>query len=200
MPDTPILVPPTGRPGQAIRAILAQPHGAYTDLDVDTIVRAYWAQCVHVGVDPVMVVAQLIHETGYLSAWWAQRPRRNPAGIGVTGRSVSREMYEAYPARYPDRAWAWGEDGRRREGCSFGSWAGESVPAHVGRLLAYALPAGQGTAAQQALIGVALGVRALPERHRGAAPTWRGLNGRWAVPGTVYSDRIAAVAAAIRRG
>ena len=189
MPDSPIIAQSTGSPVQAVRYVLARPHGEYSDESVDTIVRAYWAQCAAVGVDPVMVVAQLIHETGGLAAWWAQRPRRNPAGIGVTGHSVSREAFEASPARYPDRSWAWGADGRRREGCSFGSWAGESVPAHVGRLLAYALPAGQGTIAQQALIAVALRARALPASYRGAAPTWRGLDGRWAVPGTVYSDR-----------
>jgi hypothetical protein len=191
MPDTPILVPPTGRPGQAIRAILAQPHGAYTDLDVDTIVRAYWAQCVHVGVDPVMLVAQMIHETGNLTSWWAQRPRRNPAGIGVTGRTAAVQ-----PSR---GAWAWNGDAWL-EGCSFASWAGESAPAHVGRVLAYALPIGQGTAAQQALIAQALAVRPLPPRYRGIAPTWKGLNGRWAVPGRSYAQRIAVVAAAIRRG
>ena len=191
MPDSPIIAQSTGRPGQAIRAILAQPHGAYTDLDVDTNVRAYWAQCVHVGVDPVMAVAQLIHETGCLSAWWAQRPRRNPAGIGVTGRTAP-----AAPAR---GAWAW--DGERwKEGVSFLSWADHAIPAHVGRVLAYALPAGQGTVAQRELIAQALAVRSLPVRYRGCAPTWEGLNGRWAVPGTTYAQRIAAVAAAMRRG
>jgi hypothetical protein len=128
------------------------------------------------------------------------RPDVTPTKIGVTGRSVSREMYEAYPARYPDRAWAWGEDGRRREGCSFASWVGDAVPAHVGRLLAYALPAGAGTDVQQALIAQALAVRPLPPRYRGIAPTWKGLNGRWAVPGRSYAQRIAVVAAAIRRG
>lgn len=138
-----------------------------------------------------MLVAQMIHETGCLTAWWAERPRRNPAGIGVTGRSAPAE-----PAR---GAWAW--DGERwKEGCSFLSWADHAIPAHVGRVLAYALAPGQGTDAQQALIAQALGVRPLPARFRGAAPTWEGLNGRWAVPGTTYAQRIAAVAAAIRRG
>lgn len=191
MPDTPILSTPSGAPEQAIRCIRVRPHGEYDTAAIARIVGAYWTVCAAAGVDPVMLVAQLIHETGNLTSWWSQRPRRNPAGIGVTGRTAPAE-----PAR---GAWAW--DGERwKEGCSFLSWADHAIPAHVGRLLAYALPAGQGTIAQQALIAVALRARALPASYRGAAPTWRGLNGRWAVPGTVYSDRIAAVAAAMRRG
>jgi hypothetical protein len=95
MPDSPILAVPTGAPEQAIAYILARSHGAYTDLDVDTIVRAYWAQCVHVGVDPVLVVAQLIHETGNLTSWWAQRPHT----------SISSPSSET-PSAPPRRLWA----------------------------------------------------------------------------------------------
>jgi hypothetical protein len=81
-----------------------------------------------------------------------------------------------------------------------GVWPSTPNGDPVGRLLAYALPIGQGTAAQQALIAQALAVRPLPPRYRGIAPTWKGLNGRWAVPGRSYAQRIAVVAAAIRRG
>jgi hypothetical protein len=76
-----------------------------------------------VGVDPLIVVAQLVHETtdpkvgAPLTAWWAQRPRRNPAGIGVTG-GKDPKTGEPLGVRFPGWSWA--------------------VRAHVGRLLAYA--------------------------------------------------------------
>ncbi len=198
---TPLLTAATATPAQARRRILSRPHGAYNDADVQAICQAYAATCAAGGLDLAMVVAQLIHETGNLSSWWAARPRRNPAGIGVTGRSISREMMAAYPERYPDRAWAWGADGQRHEGVSFLSWAARAVPAHVGRLLAYALAPGQGTAAQQQLIDQAMQVRPLPHAFRGvaAATGWQALNGRWAVPGADYDQRIARIAETIRR-
>ena len=67
------------------------------------------------------------------------------------------------------------------------------MPAHIGRLLAYALRDDQATPAQKALIDQALAYRALPSRLRGVAPTIVGLNGRWAVPGTTYGQRILSV-------
>jgi hypothetical protein len=54
------------------------------------------------------------------------------------------------------------------------------VRAHTGRLLAYALPAGHGTAQQRELVSEALAVRPLPDHLRGAAPTLGGLSGTWA--------------------
>jgi hypothetical protein len=48
------------------------------------------------------------------------------------------------------------------------------------------------------LVDRALSVRELPLRYHGCAPTLRGLGGTWAVPGTVYGERIAAIAEAIR--
>jgi hypothetical protein len=76
-----------------------------------------------VGVDPLIVVAQLVHETtdpkvgAPLTAWWAQRPRRNPAGIGVTGEKDPKTG-EPLGVHFPGWSWA--------------------VRAHVGRLLLYA--------------------------------------------------------------
>jgi hypothetical protein len=49
------------------------------------------------------------------------------------------------------------------------------------------------------MIGRAMSYRPLPASFRGAAPTWRGLNGRWAVPGATYADKIAEIANAIIR-
>jgi hypothetical protein len=65
-------------------------------------------------------------------------------------------------------------------------------------LLAYATKPGDRWGAQVALVDRALSVRSRPLNYHGCAPTLRGLGGTWAVPGTVYGERIAAIAEAIR--
>lgn len=171
--DSPILAAPRSTVEQCVRYILRQPTGGYTATDVSkVIVPVYFRVASAVGLDPLIAIAQMIHETGYLQSYWSQRPRRNPAGIGVTG-----------------------EPGK---GNSFSTWEHDAIPAHVGRLLAYALPVGTGTAAQRALIDQALHYRGLPGSYRGIAPTLRGLNGTWAVPGRTYGQRLAEIANAIR--
>jgi len=182
--DSPILGPAhvTGA-----AALLRERATAYNAYDISVIVGAYAATCADVGVDPAIALAQMIHETGWLTSWWCERPRRNPAGIGVTGAWRPWRM----PGPWAQRGALW------LEGVSFSDWRRESVPAHVGRLLAYALTDEQATAAQRKLIDYALSVRPLPAAYRGVAPTLRGLNGRWAVPGTTYADAVARVATAI---
>ncbi len=85
--DSPILGPQTVAMDHMSRYILSRPHGEYTEKDIaDVIIPAYVKICLPVGVDPLIAVAQMIHETGNLTSFWSQRPRRNPAGIGVTGQ------------------------------------------------------------------------------------------------------------------
>jgi N-acetylmuramoyl-L-alanine amidase len=171
-PDTPILSPPRATADQCSRYIRARPHGEYTDYDIaSVIVPSYFDVCGLVDVDPLLAIAQMVHETGNLSSPWSARPHRNPAGIGVTGQPGA--------------------------GVSFPTWADDAIPAHVGRLLAYATPADRGTLIQQALIAKALSYRPLPASYRGAAPTLAGLAGRWAVPGTDYPSKIAQIANAM---
>jgi len=190
--DSPILSNTLqGTAEQCSRYILARAHGEYNPTDIaGVIVPAYFSVCVSVGMDPVMLLAQMIHETGCLTSWWSQRPRRNPAGIGVTGRTS--------PAQPASGAWALRES-VWAEGVSFPSWKDDSIPAHAGRLLAYALRDDQANDTQRAMIQRAMSYRPLPAHFRGVAPTWRGLNGRWAVPGTTYSDKIAEIANAMLR-
>jgi len=194
--DSAILAAPRATLEQCSRFMLARPYGAYHYCDIhDVILPSYFDLCELVGVDPCLAIAQLIHETGNLTSWWSQRPRRNPAGIGVTGHSQAWK-----PAIIvPGQAWAHHPDGTWHEGLSFGDWCKGSVPAHVGRLLAYALRDDQANPAQQLLIRRALAWRPLPSSYRGAAPTLAGLRGRWAVPGTDYPDKLAAIARAIQR-
>ncbi len=190
-PDSPLLSTPSGTREQCVKYICSKPHGEYSDYDIGQIVKSYFETCDKGGSDPVMVIAQMIHETGCLTSWFSQRPRRNPAGIGVTGRKL-------LTPNKPKGSWEH-KDGIWLEGIAFKSWATESVPAHVGRLLAYALHDGQGTTWQHHLIADALAVRPLPLSYRGAAPTWRGLNGRWATPGLTYIQNIIRIQEAITK-
>jgi hypothetical protein len=181
---------------QVCAFILARDHGAYSEHDIrNVIVPAYYAACTPVGIDPVLAIAQMIHETGNLTSFWAARPQRNPAGIGVNGQKQATE-----PA---DRAnWAFNtQRGQWERGVSFASWDKDAIPAHVGRLLAYFLPKGAENDVQRAAIERGLRYRPLPDVMRGSARTLRQLGKAhnpagqgWASPGTDYGAKIAAIA------
>ena len=193
--STSIVGPASGSADAAVRWITARCSPSYTAFDVAAIVARYralgeWAQ-----IDWFLALAQLAHETGSLTAWWAQRPRRNPAGIGVTGRTLPGD-----PTRPPGPAWAWDSAAQRwREGVSFPTWNDHAIPAHLGRLLAYARTDATASAAQRQLIDQAMAVRPLPAHLRGVAPMISGLDGRWAVPGVGYGARIVELAGRMRR-
>jgi hypothetical protein len=197
--DSPLLAAPSASAEQAVAYIVGR-GSLYTPFDLGVIAGHYWRHASAAGLDPVLAIAQCILETSAqqpdgrwwpLSSWWAQRPRRNPAGIGVTG--------ETRPDQPPDQqGWEWDETtGQWRRGLRFATWD-DSAQAHIGRLLAYALADGAATPAQQALIQTALAVRPLPASFRGAAATLGGLDGRWAVPGQGYGAHVAALANEIR--
>jgi hypothetical protein len=194
--DAPIVGSATGAPEQAIAWLVARCSANYTRVAVTEIVSAYQEYGDLGSMDWFLAIAQMAHETGSLTSWWSQRPRRNPAGLGVTGRTQF-----GLPGLPPPGAWAW-DDGAQlwREGLSFSDWATHAVPAHLGRLLAYALTDDQASPAQRDLIDYALMYRPLPASYRGCAPTITGLNGRWAVPGTDYGQRIMDLAARMRAG
>jgi hypothetical protein len=165
-----ILADPRCSTHQLRLAVLARDHGGYSDRRVRKIIGRYVEVCAGVGVDPLVAVAQMVLETGNLSSFWSQPPRRNPAGIGVTG-----------------------EPG---VGLSFVSWR-QAVRAHVGRLLAYAVKAGRETPEQLELVTMALNIRPLPDNLRGAAPTIAKLAGTWAAD-EEYAGKVVNVAKAIR--
>jgi len=192
--DTALLSPPRTTAEQCIRFMQARPHGEYTPADIETIVGGYFELACRAGLDPLLCVAQLIHETGNLTSALSQRqdrdgrPLRNPAGIGVTGeRSKTPRAGFVFDA---DRACY-------RRCCGFTVWIDEAIPAHIGRLLAYALKPGQGDDQQQLLIRRALSVRLLPQSYRGSAPVLRGLGMRWALS-ALYPSKLAQIANAIR--
>lgn len=185
--------PILGQP-QATRASLrfSGKHGGYSALDVDTILDAYYELAVPVGVDPVVAIAQMLHETGDLISFWSQRPQRNPAGIGVTGQYSDTKPIDTSRWKYNTQRKRW------EVGLSFSGWATDSIPVHLGRLLSYALPAATGTQAQQALIQRSNAARPLPIRARGSATVLRELGHAhnsamvgWATPGELYGQMIA---------
>ena len=169
-PDSPLLADPRATQRQVSRYLHATGHGPYSSAQVETIVGLYDTGARAVGLDPMVAVAQMVLETGHLTSEWSQRPHHNPAGIGVTG-----------------------EPGK---GVSFPDWD-SAVAAHLGRLLAYALPAGAGNQRQTELIAEALQWRSLPDGLRGAAPRLSGLAGTWARD-PEYATKIARVANEIR--
>jgi hypothetical protein len=185
--ESPILGSPGSTLAHAIRYVLSRPHGGYSAWDIaQVILPAYFDQAAELGINPIVAIAQMIHETGNLTSYWSQRPRRNPAGIGVTGEAGA--------------------------GLSFADWSREAIPAHLGRLLCYALPlpidAPTTTLAQEAVIRYAIRCRPFPDVGRGTAPILRQLGRKhnpagakdigWANPGDEYGARIADVANAIR--
>jgi hypothetical protein len=193
-----LLVSAQATPEQCSAYILSRPTGEYNEHDVkNVIVPAYFRVCERAAINPLLAIAQMIHETGNLTSWWAGRPRRNPAGIGVTGETRTDDPGD------PER-WARNDErGVFAAGLSFPTWTDHGIPAQVGRLLAYALPdTASLTADQRQLIAFALTVRPLPDRLRGSAPTLDGLVGTWAVPGrqlvggreVTYADSIADIA------
>jgi hypothetical protein len=170
-PDSPLLAPASAPSARAEHYLLARPHGGYSGDDITKIVGLYYTTATAVGLDPLLVVAQMAEETGHLTSFWSQRPRRNFAGIGVTGEP-------GVGLSFPDLKAA--------------------VHAHTGRLLAYALPSGTGSPGQNQLIHEALAARPLPPHLRGAAPRLRGLAGTWAQD-PQYAVKLAAVANDIRK-
>jgi hypothetical protein len=127
------------------------------------IVGLYDTTCSAVGLDPLLLVVQMVLETGGLTSFWSQPPRRNLAGIGVTGEPGVGKTFPDWP---------------------------RAVRAHVGRLLRYAVAEGMETAAQKPVIEEALQVRRLPKALWGVAPAVGNLGrGVWAVD-AFYAKKI----------
>lgn len=146
----------------------------YTALDVDFIVNLYADVCAAGSVDVEFAITQMIHETGALTSLWSSPTRRNPAGIGVTGAN--------------------GPDGQPL-GLVFDSWA-DAVEAHIGLILCYRFPAGQGSPAQQRLINEMLTHR--PGAPRGVATNVAELAVKWAAD-PEYVTRLSAMHAAVEK-
>lgn len=200
-------------PAQAIAYLTAPARlarGGYTAADIRTaIIPRYGEVCREAGVRFDVAVAQMVHETGALSSFWCRRPRRNPAGIGVTGQSSASR-----PPVADGDDWAYNPDRRRWEmGLSFPSWDA-SIAAQVWRLRGYATPLTQLSPDQRLALFAACAGRQLPTAAFGSAPMLRQLGAEhnlanvglvrgqwragWAWPGTDYGQRIIAIIRAMQ--
>lgn len=146
------------------------------------LVRYYDGLCRGVGLDTVLAVCQTFHETGFWSSWWFRSPRRNPAGIGVTGA--------VKPQPVPGGQWQQRPDGQWGKGHAFPTYASAAM-SHVHGL---ALWAGAPAAAVATLAARcrAAGVSPYtpPAKARGSCTEWLHLGGAynprkvpWAHPG-----------------
>lgn len=177
---------PRCTPAQAL-AYLKGRNGWYTVNELkNIIIPAYFQFGSLSGVDPCIAISQMIHETGFLTSWWSNRPRRNPAGIGVTGQSSVTA-----PSPEDDKNWAYNPQTQQwYKGLSFPTWDKDAVPSHVARLLGYAVPVQAQTDIQRKFIHQYTKDRPLPVAVMGVAPTLAGLEGTWAVPGKGYADKL----------
>lgn len=149
--DSPLMGPESGTRDQAVAYIEAHlPPGSEYENDVQLITWYYWVYARQVGLDPFLAMTQCIFETDSLRSWWAGRPRRNPAGLGVH------------------------EEG----GLSFPTW-GHAVRAHLGQLLAYALKDNEANAAQLEMMQSNPRHHRIKPEDRGRVKTVRDLGGRW---------------------
>lgn len=201
--DSTILAPARASKQQAKAFIVRRGSTRYNEVDIETIVGHYWRIATPVGIDPVVALAQCVLETSQnghpISSWWSGRPRRNPAGIGVTGNTRITNPNDTHNWARDDES----PTPKWKAGLSFSSWD-EGVKAHLGRLLAYVLPSGQGTTAQKELIAFALEQRPLGASLRGSAQTLKPLGAAhnptgtgWATPGTQYGAKVASIVRAI---
>lgn len=147
---------------------------AYSSADVDYVINLYREACSTGGVDPELALSQMVHETAALTSDWSQVPKRNPAGIGVTG--------------------AVGTDGQP-VGQWFPSWL-DAVQCHVGLLLCYRFAAGAGNEQQKRLINLCVSYR--PGAPRGVGTTITDMAVKWAAD-SAYADKLVAVSAAISK-
>lgn len=152
------------------------PRTPYSDAEVAYVVNLYRDACKTGGVDIELALSQMVHETAALTSDWSQPPKRNPAGIGVTGGLD--------PATgQPLGQW-------------FDTWT-DAVQSHVGLLLCYRFATNaEGSAGQQRLIRVYTSFRSSPPR--GVASTVEEMAVKWAADPD-YTKKLVAMSAAISK-
>jgi hypothetical protein len=64
-----IIAPPRVTERQVVRYLVPKYNGAYTNSDVHWMVGRYFDVSVESGVDPLVVIAQMDHETAHLSSY-----------------------------------------------------------------------------------------------------------------------------------
>lgn len=170
--DISILEKPEHDTNRIIDKIASLSKQKYTKKEVATIVHLYQRYADEADINWIVALAQNLHETNWLRSWWAQPPRRNPAGLGVNGESMAEE---------PEDITSWAEqDGTWYHGYSFDSWE-DAVQAHIGHLLLYTLKDSEMNNTQKELGNKSPRKKAVEDAgYRGTAKTLKGLTGKWA--------------------
>ena len=162
------------------------------------LVNRYYEQQETWGLRADLLLAQCFHETGVMTSWWSQKPRRNLCGLGVTGQSLP-------PGQTPPAAEAgqWVLDaasGTWYKGLVFATFEA-AVSAHYAHMWAY-VGAFLNNPDLDARAAVAdkyrfSGARAIAVARAWHITTPNGLAGRWAVPGVNYGASIEAMLNAV---
>ena len=195
--DFPIMAPLNISVDQAYGYLLAAPNKTYHGDQLTGIVGSYHQAALDTGISLGVLIGQMAHETGRLTSEWSAPPRRNPAGIGVTGRKVmSGSLNKPTVKLPPHHEWQFVRD-RWEMGVVFPNWL-EAASAHAGRLLAYTTPFDDPSAMKAVAITNANRWRMIPPSVRGCATTLAELGKArnphgigWASPGTEYGAKIA---------
>lgn len=162
----------------------------YNAIDWRNILKAYDAAAKLGNIDPYLAVAQMLKETDFGRSWWAMRPRRNPAGLGVTGEETTEIPKNT-------KEWALRNDGVYVRGYSFPSWE-ISAMAHIGHLLGYIYLREALTSDQIQLVDVDPRYEFIPENQRGEVKTLKDLDKKWNTT-EGYGKTIATLANAIKQ-
>lgn len=136
------------------------------------------------GIRADVLISQMCHETGYLTSWWSAPPRRNMAGIGVTGEVVSADPHSNAYAFKP-------EDGKWYRGYSFPDWTA-AAQAHFGHMSAYCF-ADEINNASQHDPRYPAAKQFFKSKGIQPAKVLTDLNGVWAVPGNGYGEKIESI-------
>jgi hypothetical protein len=133
------------------------------------------------GLRADLLTCQMFHETGYLASWWSGEPRRNPAGLGVTGEISATDP--------KSNIWAYNPNTKKWEkGLSFPDWNTAALT-HYAHMSAYVYPDERNNASK-------IDPRYTAAHALFTSGKWTyckvlsDLNGRWAVPGVGYGESI----------
>lgn len=167
MAGKPILAAPSAPLAAVLANLPAETHGRGFE-----IVSALYAAGVETGVDPVGLIAQSGHETGWWNYPGLVRPEfYNTAGIKVRWPNVVREILGVEPGA-SDHPLEHQQFQNLRMGVLAHAW-------HVRRYAGESRPPSPNPDPRWDLVAVST-----------PAVAWRDLSGRWAVPGVGYGERI----------
>ena len=163
----------------------------YTIGDYRYILMAYDTIAKEANINPYFAVAQMIKETDWLRSWWAARPRRNPAGLGVTGETKQSNVRLG-------AEWALRQDITYVRGYSFPDWK-ISAKAHIGHILGYMYSDKQLTKEQREIVIHDPRRNVIPETIRGKVTQLKDLDGKWNSGAAGYGKSIAILANVLKQ-